>query len=239
MSARDDALTLLVHAIQNQPRTLQSRLGPSELGRCPRYLLHKLAGTPEPTAPPALKPVIGTAAHALFLDRWFPAADPAETRWVTERRVTIGAFADGTPITGSCDLYDRDTRTVIDLKFLGKSSLTNYKANGPGNTYRTQVHLYGLGFAREPDQPIPENVAIWMLPRDGEIRDAHWWEEPWQPQIALDALNRLGQLEAELRLVGLDEALKDHAPCTDPWCGWCRAATRPTTTAALFAQHLK
>ena len=232
---RADLTAVIADAIRKQPRTLQTTIGPSEIGNeCSRAILHKLAGTPDPRAGEAAwRPAVGTAIHAQ-LEQWFRAAGD---RYLVERRVSVGDYA-GQTIAGTCDLYDTHTRTVCDWKSASTSRLKHYKANGPGDTYRIQAHIYGLGLLRSTHH-VPEHVAVIFVPRDGDLRDTYLWTEPWQPQVAIDALNRLDALHAELRLLGLEEALKQYQPCTDTWCGWCRAEQRPTTTSELFALALK
>ena len=236
---RADLTAVIADAIRNQPRTLQASIGPSEIGNeCSRAILHKLAGTPDPRAGEAAwRPAVGTAIHAQ-LEQWFKAeAVGNDGPWIVEQRVEIGEHA-GQQIGGTCDLYDIDRATVIDWKSASASKLKAYRANGPSETYRIQAHLYGLGVLRTLGH-VPAHVAVAWLPRDGELRDMHVWSEPWNPQTALDALNRLDGLAAELRLIGLDAALNEYPPCTDTWCGWCRDTTRPTTLAEAFAQASK
>jgi len=228
---RRDLTAVIADAIRQQPRTLQTTIGPSEIGNpCSRAILHKLAGTPDPRAGEAAwRPAVGTAIHAQ-LEQWFRAQ---EGRYLVEQRVQV---ADGIP--GTCDLYDLHTHTVVDWKSGSQARIKAYRANGPNDTYRIQAHLYGLGVLRTLGH-VPQHVAVAWLPRDGDLRDMHVWTEPWDPQVALDALNRLDGLAAEMRLIGLDAALNEYPPCTDTWCGWCRDTTRPTTLAEAFAQASK
>lgn len=227
--------TVIADAIRAQPRTLQTSIGPSQIGNpCARAILHTLNGGADPRkGEAAWRPAVGTAIHAQ-LELWFRRLPD---RYLVEQRVEIGHHA-GQDIGGTCDLYDLDTDTVIDWKSASAARLKAYRANGPSDIYRTQAHLYGLGVLRTLGH-VPQHVAVAWLPRDGDLRDMHVWSEPWNPTIALDALNRLDQLYAELRLIGLDAALEQYPPCTDTWCGWCRDTTRPTTLAEAFAQASK
>lgn len=224
--AHDDVLAAVTNAIHNQPRSLQKRIGPSEIGTCDRNVLHKLAGTPEPPRGDSWPAAVGTAVHALVLDHWLPAANHGGApRWVTEHRVTVGHLPDGTPITGSADLFDSWSRTVVDLKVVGPRQLARYKSTGPSDRYRTQVHLYGGGYFLDPHPwGVPEHVAIWFLPRDGRLDQAHWWSEPWDPHKWAAATSRLNGLWNELQKDGLDAALKKREPCDDRWCTWCKNA---------------
>src|SRR6266705_6686901 len=103
------------HAAANAPRSPQSAPGPSEIGTpCTRRLAYKtLDWEPKPnsdTDPWAA--TIGTSVHA-----WMAQAYEAENtrlgwyRYLTEQQVTLPGG-----ISGSCDLYDTQARTVTDWK---------------------------------------------------------------------------------------------------------------------------
>lgn len=230
-AVRRDLTGVVADAIRQQPRTLQKSIGPSEIGNpCARAILSKLAGATDPRAGEAAwRPAVGTAIHAQ-LEAWFR---PLHDRYLVEQRVHLGQWA-GQDIAGTCDLYDLATRTVIDWKSGSQTRIKAYRANGPNETYRIQAQLYGLGLLRSTAH-VPEHVALVWMPRDGDLTDMHVWSEPFDAGVALDALNRLDGLAAELRLLGLEAALNEHPTCTDHWCGWCRATTRPTTLAEAVA----
>lgn len=219
-------LQVIENAIQQHPRSLQKLIGPSEIGiDCDRRLLYKLAQVPEPPRPPAWKPTVGTAVHAL-LESYFDNANPSDSDftnadWITEWEVTVGQLG-ATPITGHADLFHRPTGTVIDFKIIGPRQLTKYRLHGPSNQYRTQAHLYAKGFTESGGWEPARQVAIWFLPRDGELRQAHWWTEPYNPHIAAEALVRINTLYAVLNLQGLDDAIASKPLCDDEWCPWCR-----------------
>lgn len=230
-------LEVIHRSIASHPRSLQKRIGPSEIGiECDIALLHKLNGDPEPDRGPAWKPAIGTAMHAQ-LEEWFNAENDrlGVHRWWTENRVTVGEI-DGQPIAGTCDLWDDQTRRVWDWKVVGKSALTKYRTHGPSNQYRVQAHLYGMGYLR--DYGIaPVEVGIAFLPREGELGQAHFWTEPWNPTLALDALDHVNGLAWQLHETGIELALSVLDPCDGPFCDWCRplrSRSRPAG-ASLFA----
>lgn len=249
-------------AIVNHPRSLQVEIGPSEIGTpCVRRLGHLLAGTPRQPQPPAWRPTVGTAVHAWIADG-FKAAnerqlsdedidDPRDVRYLVERRVTVGTI-DGRPLTGSCDLYDRETFRVSDWKIVGPSSLKKYRTscrlpdntaerpafyadlnNGPGQTYRVQAHCYGLGLATA-GEPVRE-VAIWMLPSNGELADAVRWAEPWRPDVAEWFLGRANQVAAAVREYGAATVLPVLARVDDRcgrFCPFYRAGADPSDPSA-------
>lgn len=216
-------LDTLVDSITNHPRSLQKRIGPSEMGHpCKQAILHKLNADPEPERPNVpWKPTIGTAAHALMDEYFTKASSPRgrePERWLCEETVSVGHIGD-TEITGSCDLYDRWSGTVIDFKFIGSWAMKNYRANGPSEQYRRQAHLYGKGF--EDDGFPVRLVAIAFLPRDGELTDAYIWTAPYERSIAEDTLQTVNHLETLRAALGIEAALALYEPCEDRWCPWC------------------
>ena len=227
VTAREATLAAIRAKITNHPRSQQRRIGPSEIGNpCDRRIGYKLLGHPERERDDAWKPTVGTAVHA-WLEQAIDDDDQSrviaargqitddQLNWLTEKRVTVGYLADGTAITGSCDAYHRPTRTVIDHKVVGVASLRDKKANGPGQQYRVQVHLYAAGFVMAG---IPvDTVAINFLPQNGNLTDAWWWSEPFDFGIAAQAITRLRAIEAHVRGTNSVEGL----PAVEAWCSFC------------------
>lgn len=237
---RDELRHIISHHITQHPRSLQTRIGPSELGTpCTRRLGYKLTGTPEVNHRPVpWKPTVGTAVHA-WLEQALTAHNDSNVvdRFYLEERVTVGTV-NGQDIDGSCDVYDRVTGTVVDWKVVGLAPLRKYKDNGPGEQYRRQVHLYGSGFARR-GLPV-ENVAICFLPQNGELSDLHYWTEPYNPQLAADTIARADTLARTLAAGG--RAVLPLLPTADAYCQYCPwhdptatdlTAACPGDTAAL------
>ena len=194
------------HGIANDPRSLQTRIGPSEIGDpCDRCLISKLAGLPE-QRDTAWLPFVGTAVHAALEDLF--AAQNAglpRARWLIETTVDVGAI-DGQAITGHADLYDVWTATVWDWKIVGANTLRDAKANGPSATYQAQRHLYGRGFTRR-GLPV-RRVGIAYLPRNAvTLSDTHVDVEAYDESIALKALARADMFAAAIRTLGADAVL--------------------------------
>lgn len=227
MSAQQAVYGMIREAISSHPRSLQKRIGPSEVGStCDRRIGYKLLGQQENPRGDAWKPTVGTAVHA-WLETAAQNANLAqviaaggriadhELEWVTEQAVTVGYLHDGTAITGSCDLYHRPTATVIDHKVVGVASLRDKKANGPGQQYRWQVHLYAAGFVLAGHHV--EHVAINFLPQNGNLTDGWWWSEPFDMGIAAAAMGRLRDIETRVRAAGSVDDLE----AADAWCAFC------------------
>ena len=227
--ARDAVMAAIRHKITHHPRSQQKRIGPSEVGNpCDRRIGYKLLGQPERERGDAWKPTVGTAVHE-WIERalddddarllaamgWPPGVADDTLTWLTEATVTVGYLADGTAITGSAAAYHRPSRTVIDHKIVGVASLRDKKANGPGQQYRWQVHLYGAGLVMA-GTPV-EHVAINFLPQNGNLSDGWWWSEPFDMAIAAQAIVRLRAIEAHVRTTGSVEGL----PAVEAWCNFC------------------
>lgn len=150
------------------PRSLQARLGPSELGAaCDRQVVGKLvqaARTNHVSDP--WPSVVGTAVHA-----WLAAAFQDDNlregllRWLTELAVEP---APG--YGGHTDLYDAAEQAVVDHKVLGPTSLAKVKSpSGPSRRYRVQLLLYGLG-VRNMGLPVTR-IVLAAYPRTASTLD--------------------------------------------------------------------
>lgn len=208
-----DITAIIEDAILAKPRNHQRTIGPSELGMpCDRCLINVLAGN-KPSAGAAWLPALGTAVHewleTVFINH---LAASGSDRWIPEGHVTVGTI-DGQPITGHSDLYDTVTGTVVDYKIVGVMSLRQARAEGPKLTYQRQAHLYGRGWVNA-GYPV-NHVAIWYLPRNGvRVGDGLYWTEPYDEQIALDALARADMFAAAIRIHGAEAVLAMAGPHT-------------------------
>lgn len=205
-------------AIHNAPRSLQKALGPSEVGiECARRIGYRLADVTPVNTGDGWLATIGTATHA-WLERVFSRANQrlGHPRFLMEQRVTVGTLA-GEPVVGSTDLYDRVTCTVVDFKILGKSTLDRLRKKGPSDQYRTQGHLYGRGWATA-GHPV-DRVAIWGLPRNSPLRDAHLWAEPYDERVATGALTRVEGIASLTSAMGTGALAL--LPTADSYCSYC------------------
>lgn len=198
-------------------RSQQTEIGPSEIGNpCTRCLARHALGcrVTRDFDDPWCR-ILGTAAHT-WLD------DAAEAwnvrngrgRMIAENRVH--PHPDLIPRGGRVDLYDEDTKTVIDHKIVGAEPLRKYRLNGPGPKYRVQLHIYGLGYART-GKPV-EHVACAFWNRGGRLSDLHVWTEPYDVDVAMDALKRWRTIRDQALALG--PAILPHLPA-DPACWDC------------------
>lgn len=238
-----ELMCVIRDTILNQPRSLQTTIGPSELGNpCTRAIIHKLAGHHAPGSDLAWKAYIGVGMHH-NLATGFGAHElngGQQPRFHVEHKVLCGN-ARGLDVIGSADLFDIDSGTVVDWKVVGKSRMTRYQTRGPGSQYRTQIHLYGRGFA-QLGYPV-RTVMIVFLPREGELRirpdgsfsGAYVFAEPYAESIALRALSRIAGLRELMESVPVPDLLEMYSPCLDYFCRWCKSdAPLPESTADLF-----
>ena len=220
--------TQLIRAVRehdaNRPRSLQRRLGPSEVGTpCLRQLAYKAAqhppvnhggGDPWPA-------FVGTATHAA-LEEVFARREG----WATEQRIVVDADLD---LAGSMDLIRLTGGvTVIDHKVVGASTLSKAKAKGPAGYYRTQVNLYAHGLIAS-GVPV-EWVAIAYWPRSGMLSGLHVWLERYDQTVVDTALARLDVVR---RLnAALGPALFGQLPVAEHYCDSCpffrHGSTDPT-----------
>lgn len=229
-----DLWKIIEWGAKTAPRSMQTRIGPSGVGDpCFRCLAAKLVGEP---GSGEWTPAIGTAVHA-WLEKVFArdnqVADDKKTpgRWLLEQTVTVGEVEGVGPITGSADVYDLWTDTVIDWKVVGPSTLTRAK-NGPTEIYRNQLHLYGAGFYNLGYHPA--HVAICYLPRAGGVpaKKAVWWTEPWDKSVAHAALARAGHVMKAVEAMGLEHIL-DTVPPTKGCFGCAKRPVRSLQQAFL------
>jgi hypothetical protein len=163
-----------------------------------------------------LPSIIGTATH-----KWLESAamyanhQLGRQRWLVETRVNVAGG-----LSGSCDLYDCDTATVIDHKVPGTNRFNMYRKK-MNPVYRAQVHLYGRGF-ENAGLPVKQ-VAIALLPRGGYLSHLHIWREDYNPALVDRVLKRR---ETVIQL--LDEFQVEQHPDryqwipTAPWdCVFC------------------
>lgn len=210
---------LITNAIEAAPRTVQAELGPSEIGDpCAKRVGYKILHTPEREQPPNWKATVGTAVHAWLADvldqtnvKLAPYLDGQE-RFIVETPVDVGHG-----VFGTVDAYDRITCTVLDWKTCGPAMLKKYQREGPGDEYRIQAHLYGLGLVRA-GHPV-DTVMVIFLPRQGDLADRYVWHEPYDQELAEAALARYAGIKATVDALGTSAL--DALPTAPAWCTYC------------------
>jgi hypothetical protein len=205
----DELKDVVRHYEASRPRSRQRDLGPSEAGSpCSRRLAYRLLGAHGVNSDSDPWPaIVGTSVHS-WLEKAF-SSNPE--RYDTEVKVELPTY-----MRGTVDLIDKETKTVIDHKVLGLTSLKEFKAHGPSDQYRTQVHLYACGL-RLAGYDI-EHVAIAAWSRSGWLKDAHYWSEPYNEALVEAALRRIDALR-QVTAIGRDAL--PLIPTADAKCTWC------------------
>lgn len=222
----------------SRPRSLQVRLGPSEIGTpCQQKMARKLAGAPQrPVLEPQWAPWLGTAGHTSMSEEVLPFWNKqlGEDRWAAEDSLEVEPGRDGIDgIYGHGDAFDELHGTVVDWKFLGNFSLDKLRAarrrelpvsEWVSPEYRIQTHLYGRGHARKGRNVRWVRLVLFAR-TSARYDDAEEWTEAYDPTIAEHAIERYfdtAQLTRELDLEGHPDQIASvpATPSTEA-CKFC------------------
>jgi hypothetical protein len=201
----------------NAPRSKQKRIGLSEVGEiCVRKTSYKLLDWEKTN--PATDPwasISGTAIHAWLADAFSEFPD----QYLVEHPVRVTD-----ELAGTADLFDIANKTVIDHKCVGATSMRSRKKDGMTHQQRVQINLYGLGIEREFGQGSVEKVALAFYPLGGRLDGLHTIVEPFNRQLALDAITRLEDAQVLLWQLDPESSPKnwDLIPVTpSKSCSYC------------------
>lgn len=204
------------------PRTLQRALGPSEVGEdCARQLAYKLIDHPEneTRGDDPWPSFLGIAAHARLADAldWDNQRRPGT--WIIERRLNIPGVHDGG--SGQSDAYYTPTFTTVDWKVLGETTYRKLRDVGPSRKYRTQGHVYGLGWAAAGHRV--DWVGIGAFGRSKPLSGMFVWAEPFNPELAAAELHRVSEVRTVVDwLIGQGTTNVDAVPATPgDGCFYC------------------
>jgi hypothetical protein len=218
-SKNDELKRQLVKIIRwnddNSPRSLQMAIGPSEMGSpCDQRIARILAGMPRVNfRPDPWAAIVGTSIH-----NWMESAliryqkevnDPDVADWIAEQALQVDDM-----IPAHTDLWNGID--VIDYKSAGPDVMRKMQKHGPPDGYKIQVHTYAK--ARERLGQEIRDVVLVFLPRAGWIKDMYIWREPYNPEIADNALARV--YEVGMTAIGLG-VLDDPSK-------WAQIPTEPT-----------
>ena len=171
----------------NAPRSQQKRIGLSEVGEiCVRKTSYKLLDWEKTN--PATDPwasISGTAIHAWLAEAFDDLYDGEENKlYLVEHPVNVTD-----ELAGTADLFDIERKMVIDHKCVGATSMRSRKKDGMTHQQRIQCNLYALGF--ENEGYAVEKIALAFYPLGGRLDGLHTIVEPYNRQMALDAIARL------------------------------------------------
>lgn len=176
---------MLVDYDSRRPRSTQVEVGPSSVGGCQRRLWHELAGTTPTNDGDKLGAILG-----VFIHTGIETAIRNEDPWGEQYELEIAVEAQG--LKGHVDCYDKINQRVIDWKTIKKNSARYFGANNRQQIW--QIQLYGW-LLKENGYSVKE-VALVGLPRDGKMTDMLVHIEPYNPDIAQEALDHLANIKA-------------------------------------------
>jgi hypothetical protein len=204
--------SLIGLGLATDPRSLQARIGSSEIGwLCDRrvaYKLHNYPSTNTEVRADPLRRAIGTGMHKVLADVFY-RLDQGSGRFLIEQPVTYQG------IPGTADLVHRVAETVIDWKTATKAKIAQVRRDGVPRHYQVQVQLYAAGLIERGEQI--KNVAVVYLPIDGDKNDGlnliHVWRAPVDRSVADDAVQRYERIA---------QAKPAQTPARpDRMCPWC------------------
>lgn len=220
----------------SRPRTVQTTLGPSELGTgCDRQIGMKLAGVTRHERGLPWAPMCGTAVHGL-MEQVLEAENArlGRERWIIEQKVQLDD-----ELSGHGDAFDTDWGMVVDWKYTGTTARRKASRRNVPNEqlvsaeYRTQAHLYGLGHSNA-GRPV-QFVRLVLLARSHDFSESVEWTEEYREDIAVEALTRFYAIRdkvAELDAHRLPERLSWIPATPGDACKWC-PFQRPTPPGGM------
>ena len=202
--AIEDPKELLLHVLHAQDasrdRSLQTEVGPSEIGGCKRKVWYRLNAQPHTNENQSkLAAIMGTAIHAA-IEEAIGALDPEGKEYLVETEVAFG------DMKAHVDLFVPSTGAVIDWKTSKIKNLSYF----PSNQQRWQVQLYGYLLTKNGYQVNTVNLVA--IARDGAEKDIKVHTEPYDETMALAALSWLANVKASTTL---PEPEKDQSFCKD------------------------
>ena len=183
MTIANELIKVITGQSKTSARSLQTSIGPSEIGGCRRKVFMKLNDW-RPTNHDTLKlaSIMGTAIHT-YIQESFKKQDPFGEKYLLEESME----AEG--IKGHIDMFDIENGEVIDWKTTKKSNLSYF----PSRQQRWQVQVYG--WLLEQNNYDVKNVTLVAIPRDGDERDIVYHTEPYDKEIAKEALKWLEEIK--------------------------------------------
>ena len=133
--------------------------------------------------------------------------------------------------------HDLRDHAVIDWKFPGTTKMSTVRRDQhPGILYEVQAHLYGLGALRAGLTP---HRADRVHPTRRILHQHLRVEVPWNPEIAMAAINRMTSTIAMAADLQVDRHPDRYAvfPATPFQCDYCPGTTSnpPDRTSAPAA----
>ena len=237
-------------------RSLQAKLGPSEVGSCAYCVGYTMAAKLAPDLPDRDPSLFGYAAHIGTmghyylehkLDLVYGAGYEIESHRETKLKDIFEVEGYGS-ISGSCDLMVPDWCRTFDYKFPGSWSYDKVSAaiakgsmalkrgeevthkHKPSMQYRVQQQIYAEGW-RQLGYQIDSCVIIFIPRHTNSVNDVIFWEEEVNPTLYQAAIANVGTIWEYVQDGELDELP------SDPDCYTCgpRGPGRGNLTTYLQA----
>ena len=202
--AIEDPKELLLHVLHAKDairdRSMQTEVGPSEIGGCRRKVWYRLNAQPHTNENQSkLAAIMGTAIHAA-IEEAIGALDPEAKEYLVETEVAFG------DMKAHVDLFVPSTGAVIDWK----TSKIKNMGYFPSNQQRWQVQVYGYLLSKNGYKVNTVNLVA--IARDGSEKDIKVHTEPYDEVMAMAALSWLANVKAS---TVLPEPEKDQSFCKD------------------------
>jgi CRISPR/Cas system-associated exonuclease Cas4 (RecB family) len=202
--AIEDPKELLLHVLHSKDasrdRSMQTEVGPSEIGGCRRKVWYRLNAQPHTNENQSkLAAIMGTAIHAAIEDA-IGAIDPEGKEYLVETEVAFG------DMKAHVDLFVPSTGAVIDWKTSKVKNMSYF----PSNQQRWQVQIYGYLLSKNGYEVKTVNLVA--IARDGNEKDVKVHSEPYDEVMALAALTWLENVKASKELPAPE---KDASFCKD------------------------
>ena len=209
-----ELVAIWADAAANRERSLQTAIGPSEIGSpCKRRLAYKMLGTPQVnlgTTGDQWRSWIGTQLHSGMQEA--VERQRASDRWQTELRLSVP----GLP-AGNTDLLDLRHGGVIDHKFTGATAYDKARRGHVSDQYEIQADIYGLLAAALGH--VIRFVAIVFWPANGNRADPVVHARDWDGARAAKALSDHADLERLTKAAG--PAVLPMLPAVEHYCTTC------------------
>jgi hypothetical protein len=195
-------------------RSLQSKIGPSEIAGCPYCVGYTMAAKLTDMPPREADPFgyaahIGTMCHYYLehkLDLVYGAGYDIET-YREEKLEAIFEIPGYGSVGGSSDLFVPDWGRTFDYKFpgpymyeqvklaLAKGRLAEQRGEQPDKTmmpsmqYRGQQQIYRKGWEQRGFK-VCSSVIIFLPRHTNSVKDVLFWEEPANEELFSKAVDR-------------------------------------------------
>ena len=180
MDVKDLLVKALYEKENSRGRSIQTQIGPSELGGCRRKVWYKLNGQQKTNGGELkLAAIMGTAIH-----------DTIEKALSNNKEVMLEQTVEHNGMKAHVDLYIPGTGDVVDWKTVKLKNLTYF----PSQQQRWQIQTYGYLIDQSGLGKVT-NVHLVAIPRDGDERDVKVHTEKYDPAVALEALSWLESIK--------------------------------------------